>query len=193
MEFFVGQSNMCHFSHHLTHCSCFTWPFGQMSPFLQGSEHTLCTALPTLLVVFFRKPVLLKLAVIFILCPVTLLSTIHRVCSVDSHQNNNVFILLLFKTLSPVSQPIKADVLFIHGLMGAAFKTWRQQDQALTEKVSGDETRYTTCWPKVRIQLTVVAYLCHDTLRVTACWSPHCDLLFYFYWDFFLCSVSFHQ
>ncbi|EPQ11853.1 Protein SERAC1 [Myotis brandtii] len=46
------------------------------------------------------------------------------------------------------SQPIKADVLFIHGLMGAAFKTWRQQDQALTEKVSGDETRYTTCWPK---------------------------------------------
>ncbi|XP_036103741.1 protein SERAC1 [Molossus molossus] len=48
------------------------------------------------------------------------------------------------------SQPIKADVLFIHGLMGAAFKTWRQQDsdQVLTEKVSGDETRYTTCWPK---------------------------------------------
>ncbi|XP_032953836.1 protein SERAC1 isoform X3 [Rhinolophus ferrumequinum] len=48
------------------------------------------------------------------------------------------------------SQPIKADVLFIHGLMGAAFKTWRQQDsdQVLTEKVSEDETRYTTCWPK---------------------------------------------
>ncbi|XP_066867196.1 protein SERAC1 isoform X3 [Kogia breviceps] len=48
------------------------------------------------------------------------------------------------------SQPIKADVLFIHGLMGAAFKTWRQQDndQDLTEKVSEDETKYTTCWPK---------------------------------------------
>ncbi|XP_065787125.1 protein SERAC1 isoform X2 [Muntiacus reevesi] len=48
------------------------------------------------------------------------------------------------------SQPIKADVLFIHGLMGAAFKTWRQQDndQDLTEKVSEDESKYTTCWPK---------------------------------------------
>ncbi|XP_077611249.1 protein SERAC1 [Crocuta crocuta] len=48
------------------------------------------------------------------------------------------------------SQPIKADVLFIHGLMGAAFKTWRQQDneQVLTEKILEDDARYTTCWPK---------------------------------------------
>uniref|UniRef100_A0A8C5K545 Protein SERAC1 n=1 Tax=Jaculus jaculus TaxID=51337 RepID=A0A8C5K545_JACJA len=48
------------------------------------------------------------------------------------------------------SQPIKADVLFIHGLMGAAFKTWRQQDseRVLTEKALEDEDRYTTCWPK---------------------------------------------
>ncbi|XP_004674216.1 PREDICTED: protein SERAC1 [Condylura cristata] len=48
------------------------------------------------------------------------------------------------------SQPIKADVLFIHGLMGAAFKTWRQQDneRTLLEKIPEDEARYTTCWPK---------------------------------------------
>ncbi|XP_037376487.1 protein SERAC1 isoform X1 [Talpa occidentalis] len=48
------------------------------------------------------------------------------------------------------SQPIKADVLFIHGLMGAAFKTWRQQDneRTLLEKISEDEAKYTTCWPK---------------------------------------------
>ncbi|XP_073075938.1 protein SERAC1 isoform X2 [Manis javanica] len=48
------------------------------------------------------------------------------------------------------SEPIKADVLFIHGLMGAAFKTWRQQDseRVLPEKISEDEARYTTCWPK---------------------------------------------
>ncbi|KAM6185321.1 protein SERAC1 isoform 2-T2 [Rhynchocyon petersi] len=48
------------------------------------------------------------------------------------------------------SQPIKADVLFIHGLMGAAFKTWRQQDcdQAVTDKAAEDESSYTTCWPK---------------------------------------------
>ncbi|KAK2497396.1 hypothetical protein MC885_003325 [Smutsia gigantea] len=47
------------------------------------------------------------------------------------------------------SQPIKADVLFIHGLMGGAFKTWRQQDseRVLPENIS-DEARYTTCWPK---------------------------------------------
>ncbi|KAF6116069.1 serine active site containing 1 [Phyllostomus discolor] len=49
------------------------------------------------------------------------------------------------------SQPIKADVLFVHGLMGAAFKTWRQQDssEVLSDKVSEDESsRYMTCWPK---------------------------------------------
>ncbi|KAK7809416.1 hypothetical protein U0070_015012 [Myodes glareolus] len=48
------------------------------------------------------------------------------------------------------SQPIKADVLFIHGLMGAAFKTWRQQDseRILLENAFVDEDRYTTCWPK---------------------------------------------
>ncbi|XP_045699761.1 protein SERAC1 isoform X2 [Phyllostomus hastatus] len=48
------------------------------------------------------------------------------------------------------SQPIKADVLFVHGLMGAAFKTWRQQDsdEVLTDKVSEAESRYMTCWPK---------------------------------------------
>ncbi|KAM4866394.1 protein SERAC1 isoform 3-T4 [Thomomys bottae] len=48
------------------------------------------------------------------------------------------------------SQPIKADVLFIHGLMGAAFKTWRQHDseKVLAEKDLEDENRYTTCWPK---------------------------------------------
>lgn len=49
------------------------------------------------------------------------------------------------------SQPIKADVLFIHGLMGAAFKTWRQQDPeqpASTQRIWEDEASYTTCWPK---------------------------------------------
>lgn len=94
------------------------------------------------------------------------ISTIQRECCVDSYQSNNAFFLLLLKTLSPVSQPIKADVLFIHGLMGAAFKTWRQQDndQNLTEKVSEDETKYTTCWPKVRKRLPLVGHPYPDTL-----------------------------
>ncbi|XP_072358781.1 protein SERAC1 isoform X3 [Scyliorhinus torazame] len=43
------------------------------------------------------------------------------------------------------SQPIKADVLFIHGLLGAAFKTWRQKDHSNMED---KDTNYTECWPK---------------------------------------------
>ncbi|XP_040206885.1 protein SERAC1 isoform X2 [Rana temporaria] len=47
------------------------------------------------------------------------------------------------------SQPIKADVLFVHGLLGAAFKTWRQQDRdkPMDESIS-QEDDYTECWPK---------------------------------------------
>lgn len=46
---------------------------------------------------------------------------------------------------------MKADVLFIHGLLGAAFKTWRQKDRDLKlEDVSaGDRELYAECWPKV--------------------------------------------
>ncbi|XP_048392552.1 protein SERAC1 isoform X2 [Stegostoma tigrinum] len=43
------------------------------------------------------------------------------------------------------SEPIKADVLFIHGLLGAAFKTWRQKDQSDMED---KDANYTACWPK---------------------------------------------
>ncbi|TRY57058.1 hypothetical protein DNTS_023960, partial [Danionella cerebrum] len=48
------------------------------------------------------------------------------------------------------NQPIKADVLFVHGLLGAAFKTWRQKDHDVTEddKAEGVKEDYTECWPK---------------------------------------------
>ncbi|KAM9435365.1 protein SERAC1 [Clarias gariepinus] len=48
------------------------------------------------------------------------------------------------------SEPIKADILFVHGLLGAAFKTWRQKDCDLTEveKSAGIQEDYTECWPK---------------------------------------------
>ncbi|CAM4693280.1 unnamed protein product [Leuciscus chuanchicus] len=48
------------------------------------------------------------------------------------------------------NQPIKADVLFVHGLLGAAFKTWRQKDPDVTDddKVEGVREDYTECWPK---------------------------------------------
>ncbi|XP_076612968.1 protein SERAC1 isoform X2 [Chaetodon auriga] len=48
------------------------------------------------------------------------------------------------------NQPIKADVLFIHGILGAAFKTWRQKDRVMLEEARGAESTddYTECWPK---------------------------------------------
>ncbi|XP_067272918.1 protein SERAC1 [Pseudorasbora parva] len=48
------------------------------------------------------------------------------------------------------NQPIKADVLFVHGLLGAAFKTWRQKDCDMTDddKLEGVREDYTECWPK---------------------------------------------
>uniref|UniRef100_A0A8C9S4N0 Protein SERAC1 n=1 Tax=Scleropages formosus TaxID=113540 RepID=A0A8C9S4N0_SCLFO len=48
------------------------------------------------------------------------------------------------------SQPIKADILFIHGLLGAAFKTWRQRDRDHTEEghATKDRENYAECWPK---------------------------------------------
>lgn len=48
------------------------------------------------------------------------------------------------------NQPIKADVLFIHGILGAAFKTWRQKDRnTLSEGDDIESTNdYTECWPK---------------------------------------------
>ncbi|XP_053192895.1 protein SERAC1 [Scomber japonicus] len=48
------------------------------------------------------------------------------------------------------NQPMKADVLFIHGILGAAFKTWRQKDQNILEEKKDKESRedYTECWPK---------------------------------------------
>uniref|UniRef100_A0A4W6CJS3 Protein SERAC1 n=1 Tax=Lates calcarifer TaxID=8187 RepID=A0A4W6CJS3_LATCA len=45
-------------------------------------------------------------------------------------------------------QPIKADVLFIHGILGAAFKTWRQKDRTEEEEATESRDDYTECWPK---------------------------------------------
>lgn len=48
------------------------------------------------------------------------------------------------------NQPIKADVLFIHGILGAAFKTWRQKDRNISSENDDMESvnDYTECWPK---------------------------------------------
>ncbi|XP_014886745.1 protein SERAC1 [Poecilia latipinna] len=49
-----------------------------------------------------------------------------------------------------VDQSSKADVLFIHGILGAAFKTWRQKDRSTLEeeREAESEDHYTECWPK---------------------------------------------
>ncbi|XP_063758049.1 protein SERAC1 isoform X2 [Eleginops maclovinus] len=46
------------------------------------------------------------------------------------------------------NQTIKADVLFIHGILGAAFKTWRQKDRNGSEEEAESKDDYTECWPK---------------------------------------------
>lgn len=53
-----------------------------------------------------------------------------------------------------ISQPVRADILFVHGLLGAAFKTWRQQDidRRVDKKASDGEEGYSQCWPKVKRQ-----------------------------------------
>ncbi|CAG03599.1 unnamed protein product, partial [Tetraodon nigroviridis] len=53
------------------------------------------------------------------------------------------------------NQPVKADVLFIHGILGAAFKTWRQKDRSTSEEK--DETGGTDNYTELFLQSWLAA------------------------------------
>lgn len=168
MDIFGGSSDM-------TAVTSLIW-LGALARYVSvfREQWALCMSWPKFLRIFFSKPVLVKLPWFLISCHINPLSTVYRECCVDRHQNSNMFVLL-----PPCSQPIKADVLFVHGLMGAAFKTWRQQDndQVLNDQVSEDESRYTACWPKVRARPALAGQRHHRTLPCPWPLGPHRDLL----------------
>ncbi|KAK7102140.1 protein SERAC1-like [Littorina saxatilis] len=43
---------------------------------------------------------------------------------------------------------VHADVIFVHGFLGGAVKTWRQQDKVIKSQQNHDGTPHTDCWPK---------------------------------------------
>ncbi|XP_078474549.1 protein SERAC1 isoform X2 [Lampetra planeri] len=57
--------------------------------------------------------------------------------------------MFLLHPLHRSSEEVSADVLFVHGLLGGGFKTWRQQDVETAPSEEGPESEaYTHCWPK---------------------------------------------
>jgi len=54
-----------------------------------------------------------------------------------------------------LSSKIDADVVFVHGLRGGPFMTWRQQEEKTAKKKDG-----TDCWPKVRGHVVISQNVC---------------------------------
>lgn len=98
---------------------------------------------------------------------------------------------------SYLSEPIEADVVFIHGLLGGPFKTWRQQDQpknnlndnqnksssqavadvnTTQESPDLNDSSYTFCWPKVSsithilIMMSVITLFIYLLYVITLFW-----------------------
>jgi len=63
-------------------------------------------------------------------------------------------------------QDFVADVIFVHGMLGGAFRTWRQRDNIVSNR--------TDCWPEVSVQIPAEKYFlldlyslgCHVILRI---------------------------
>ncbi|XP_074641525.1 protein SERAC1-like [Tubulanus polymorphus] len=71
------------------------------------------------------------------------------------------------------SEPVYADVVFVHGLLGGAFKTWRQQDPE-----EGENTTELTspCWPKdwLAKDCPNIRIICVDYDTYLSEWAPKC-------------------
>ncbi|XP_041369915.1 protein SERAC1-like [Gigantopelta aegis] len=63
-------------------------------------------------------------------------------------QEDGIFVI---HPVHRTTDPLYADIVFIHGIMGGPFKTWRQQDVKNKGRNHGNDetgTSWTTCWPK---------------------------------------------
>lgn len=54
--------------------------------------------------------------------------------------------IFILHPLTRSKKTFHADVIFLHGLLGGAIKTWRQKDRI--PSATDDMSHYTDCWPK---------------------------------------------
>jgi hypothetical protein len=69
-------------------------------------------------------------------------------------------------------------VLFVHGLLGAAFKTWRQKDCDGSKEEAGSREDYTECWPQVR-PAPLVVFAIRRTVK------PQYYIFVFIFWTIF--------
>lgn len=67
----------------------------------------------------------------------------------------------IFLFLCNFSNAVDADVIFIHGLRGSAFRTWRQRDkfQENPSKEASSGSKQTKCWPRVCEHLLFIHFI----------------------------------
>lgn len=82
---------------------------------------------------------------------VTLALLAHRaLANLDRDWSADVFgdgVFLLYP-LYRSKKTVHADIVFIHGLLGGAIKTWRQQDLPVPAPADSPSQVHTACWPK---------------------------------------------
>ncbi|XP_064631236.1 protein SERAC1-like isoform X2 [Lineus longissimus] len=78
------------------------------------------------------------------------------------------------------SEPVYADIVFVHGLLGGAFKTWRQQDvgsdSKQTQESDNGSEKQSLCWPKdwLAMDCPNVRILAVEYETQLSEWAPKC-------------------